>query len=65
MNPLIAFLLLGAALVLLAMVAIGAMISIGNGRASWLLIGVFVLDSLALLLLAGHSVLRRRNGNGR
>ena len=65
MNPVIAFLLMSAALVLLAIVAIGAMISIGNGRASWLLIGVFVLDSFALLLLAAYSVLRQRNANQR
>lgn len=65
MKPLVAFLLLGSALVLLAAVAFGAMVSIGSGRPSWLLIGVFVLDSLALLLIAGHLVLRRRNGNGR
>ncbi|UYV12350.1 MAG: hypothetical protein NCW75_13745 [Phycisphaera sp.] len=65
MKPLIAFFVLGGVMVLLAAVAIGAMISIGSGRPSWLLIGVFVLDSLALLLLAGHSVLRRRKSNER
>lgn len=62
MRPFVSFLVLGGVMLVLAAVAIGAMISIGNGRPSWLLIGVFAIDSAALLLVAGHLTLRRRNG---
>ncbi len=65
MKPLVAFFVLGAVLVLLAAVAIGAMVSIGAGRPSWLLIGVFVADSIALIVVAAYMTLRRRSGNGR
>lgn len=64
MKPLVAFFLLGAVLVLLAAVAIGAMVSIGAGRPSWLLIGVFVADSIALLVVAGYAAYRWRSGTG-
>jgi hypothetical protein len=65
MRPLLAFLILAAALVLLAAVAIGAMFSIGTGRPSWLLIGVFIADSIALVVVAAHMVLRQRGGGDR
>lgn len=65
MKALMTFLALGGALVLLASIAIGLMISIGNGRMSWLLMGVFVFDSLALLLLAARATIwRDRAGHG-
>ncbi len=54
MRPLLTFVALGGALVLLASIAIGLMISIASGRPSWLLVGVFAIDSLALLLLAAR-----------
>ena len=65
MKPMVTILVLAAVMILMATLAIGAMVSIGSGRPSWLLIGVFVLDSLALLLFAGHSVLKRQSGNER
>lgn len=64
MKPLIAFFLLGTVLVLLAAIAIGAMVSIGAGRPNWLLIGVFVVDSIALLVVAGYAAFRWRSGAG-
>jgi hypothetical protein len=62
MRPLLSFLTFGAVWVLLAALAIGAMVSVGAGRPSWLLIGVFVADSIALLIVAGYSVHRWRAG---
>lgn len=64
MRPLVAFLVLGAVLMMLAAIAIVAMISIGTERPSWLLIGVFVADSIALLIFAGYLTVRRHNGKG-
>lgn len=64
MRPLIVFAAAIAVQVMLAAVAIGAMVSIGAGSPSWLLIGVFVVDSIALLVVAGVSVHRWCRGTG-
>lgn len=61
MRSMIAFLVLGGALLVLASIAIGVMVSIGSGRPSWLLIGVFAFDSIVLLGLFAL-LARRRNG---
>lgn len=49
-------------LLVLGATAIGAMVSSSSGHTSWLLIGIFVFDSLALLLLAARMTVWRRNG---
>lgn len=60
-RSVLAFLVLGGMMLILASIAIGAMISLGNGRPNWLLIGVFALDSAAILYL--FSWLVRRGGD--
>ncbi|UYV13619.1 MAG: hypothetical protein NCW75_04880 [Phycisphaera sp.] len=62
MRPMVTFATAFAVQVILAAIAIGAMVSIGAGRTSWLLIGVFVIDSIALLVVAGLSVHRWYSG---
>lgn len=63
LKPLVTCMILATMMFLLAAVAIGAMISISNGKPNWLLIGVFVADSIALLLLAAYFTLKRRNNH--
>lgn len=62
MRHVLVFLALASALVALAAIAISIMISIGSGRTSWLLVGVFVVDSIALLLLAARLTCWRGGG---
>ncbi len=62
MRPIVTFFTLSAVQMLLAAVAIGAMVSISAGRPSWILIGVFVADSIALLAVAGYTLRRWRTG---
>ncbi len=56
------FLALASALVLLACFAAGALVSINDGRTGWLLIGVFLIDSAALVLLLARTTIWRGNG---
>ena len=62
MRPMVVFAAAFAVQVMLAAIAIGAMVSIGAGYPSWVLIGVFVADSIALLVVAGLSIHRWRSG---
>ncbi len=52
MKPFVIFLLLAAALVVLAGVGVGVMIGVANGRPSPILIGVFAAHSIAVLVIA-------------
>ncbi|MCL4741087.1 MAG: hypothetical protein KJZ54_02695 [Phycisphaerales bacterium] len=52
MRSVLVFVLLAAALIVLAAVGVGVMIGVANGRPSPVLIGVFALDSLAVLVIA-------------
>lgn len=60
MRPMVTIAVLCSMQVLLAVIAIGAMVSIGAGRPSWLLIGVYLADSIALLVVAGFAIHRWR-----
>jgi hypothetical protein len=53
MKAMLTFLALGGALMVLAAVAIGLMISLGQDRLNYTLLAVFVVDSIAIVLLAG------------
>ncbi len=59
MKPMVTFVLLAAALVVLAGVGVGVMIGVANGRPSPILIGVFAADSIAVLVIAWMLTIRR------
>ncbi len=59
MKTLLVFAGLAGAMVLLAGVAIGLLVSISTGRASAILIAVFSIDSVAVLVIAGHLLVRK------
>lgn len=59
-KPLYAFVVFGSAVVVMALVAIAAMFSITAGHPSWVLISIFVVDSLAVIALAGRALLTWR-----
>jgi hypothetical protein len=65
MRHMLVFVMMASALVILAAIAISIMISIGSGRTSWLLLGVFVVDSIALMLLAARLTFWRGDGRPR
>ncbi|MCW5775041.1 MAG: hypothetical protein KIS87_01160 [Phycisphaeraceae bacterium] len=52
MRPLFTFVLLAAALVVLAGIGVGVMIGVANGRPSPILIGVFAVNTAAVLVIA-------------
>lgn len=64
MKALLTFLVLGGALALLAAVAVGLMISLGQERPSYLLITVFAVDSVAIIFMAACFTLRGGGGRG-
>lgn len=59
MRSILIFVLLAAALVVLAGVGVGLMISVANGRPNPVLIGVFAVDSAAILAIAWCLIARR------
>ncbi|HRQ74134.1 MAG TPA: hypothetical protein PLU35_14005 [Phycisphaerales bacterium] len=59
MRSILIFVLLAAALVVLAGVGVGLMISVANGRPNPVLIGVFAADSAAILVIAWCLIARR------
>ncbi|MBX3315576.1 MAG: hypothetical protein KF902_01790 [Phycisphaeraceae bacterium] len=63
MRQLLVFAASAAMLVLLATIAIALMISIAGDRTSWWLVGVFAVDSVLLVLLAGRGILIRNSPN--
>ncbi len=62
MKALLTFLGFTGATAILAAVATGLLVSVNSGRTSWLLMGVFLLDSIALLVVATHIAYRKLGG---
>lgn len=62
MRSVAVFLALGGALLVLAALALGAMLSVGSGWLSVSLAALFVIDSLILIVIAGRLTVWRRNG---
>lgn len=59
MKPLLTVLGLSCAFMILGVVTFGAVVGVRSGQTSWLLVAVFVFDSVLLAVLAGYVLLRK------